>query len=271
MHIFNLILCIYKAGSFSFLDLGAVLGAVGGIVSSKIGGDKAQDATEDANAAQIASAREQMEFQRVQNQKQMDFQERMSNTAHQRQVDDLRKANLNPILSAKYGGASTPSGSTSAGAQANIQSAAPYISSAYQSISNAFQSIPKNIQAMNQSRLINQQTKTESNRTTLVGRQAETEFQRTGLTMAQADAAVQSVHKIVTETRHKAAQAFGVEQENVSKAMLAKYIKNNPETISFKAWTNATGNSAVSIGKAGFDVAKKGYKGFQNIIRKYIK
>lgn len=74
-----------------WITLGAAaIGAIGGFAGQS-----------SANTANLRIAREQMAFQ-----------ERMSSSAYQRAMEDMRKAGLNPMLASKLGGASTPPGAS---------------------------------------------------------------------------------------------------------------------------------------------------------------
>lgn len=81
------------------------------------------NAAELANSISARSSAKQYEFNAAEAQKTRDWQEMMSNTAHQREVKDLVAAGLNPVLSATLGGSSTPSGATASGSSYQGQKA----------------------------------------------------------------------------------------------------------------------------------------------------
>jgi len=137
------------------------------------------------------------------------FQEYMSSTAHQREVKDLLQAGLNPVLSTKYSGASSPTG------------AMPNLQNPFEGATNSAKEI--SLQAAQKKLLEEQRSTTE-----LQGNQAGSQA---GVNATQMGINQELIHKAKEDIKTSRATAQSIALDNDVKKIEVDFLNKYPEVV----------------------------------------
>lgn len=209
----------------SFLG-GPTGGALGSAIGAGVAGMMGENGAKEMNDANSAQA-----------QRQMDFQERMSNTSWQRGMTDMRAAGLNPIFAYKAGGASTPNG-----AMAVMQNEAAAGVDAFSKSANSAIGLTAQKHQLNQ---LAQQAKNLNYQGALTQAQEGLTTQQKAMVGTQMASAKQQADQELIRTKVMESTLPVIQHQN-------KSFMNNPSRYEVKQWLGSVGallgggNSALS-------------------------